>query len=65
MQTSGANRPDKPRLLRGCCGRIAEFRGSYFVVMRTGCVGLGAAGEIAKVSQAFQPSGRCSAPNSL
>jgi hypothetical protein len=30
-----------------------------------GGAGMGGAREIAKVSQVFQPSGRCSAPNSL
>jgi len=44
---------------------IANYN-RYFVIMCLGgALGVGAAGEIAKVSQTFQPSGRCSAPNSL
>jgi hypothetical protein len=33
--------------------------------MRRGVDGMGAAGEIENVTQAFQPSGRCSAANSF
>jgi hypothetical protein len=38
----------------------------YFVSIGLGLVpGVGGAGEIVKVTQVFQPSGRCSAANSL
>lgn len=41
-------------------------RRDYFVLIRFGgAVGVGAAGEIENVTQAFQPSGRLSAANSL
>lgn len=38
---------------------------SYLVRRREVAAGGGGLGEIAKVTQAFQPSGRCSAANSL
>jgi hypothetical protein len=39
---------------------------TYFVTIGLrGAFGAGGAGEIASVTQVFQPSGRCSAPNSL
>jgi hypothetical protein len=39
---------------------------NYFVSIRRGdALGVGAAGEITSVAQAFQPSGRFSAANSL
>jgi hypothetical protein len=41
------------------------FQVGYFVTMRRGGDGVGAAGEITKVTQVFQPSGRFSAANSL
>ena len=37
----------------------------YFVTMRRGGDGVGAAGEITNVTHVFQPSGRFSAANSL
>ena len=38
----------------------------YFVILGLGGgAGLGGAGEITKVTQVFQPSGRCLASNSL
>ena len=49
----------------GAHQQVRENR--YFVILGLGGGGalVGAAGEITKVSHTFQPSGRCSAPNSL
>ena len=46
---------------------VATQQIGYFVIIRLvdGGASPGAAGEIAIVSHAFQPSGRCSAANSL
>lgn len=41
------------------------FQVGYFVTMRRGGDGVGAAGEITNVTHVFQPSGRFSAANSL
>ena len=41
------------------------FQVGYFVTMRRGADGVGAAGEITNVTHVFQPSGRFSAANSL
>ena len=41
------------------------FQVGYFVIIRRGAVGVGAAGEITNVTHVFQPSGRFSAANSL
>ena len=46
-------------------GHMIFGKDSYFVTIRLVVGGGGAAGVIAIVSHAFQPSGRCSAPNSL
>src|SRR5262245_5252956 len=59
-----------PRLSRVSSFRGLEFadpRLAYFVIIRLvdGGASLGAAGEITNVNQAFQPSGRFSAANSL
>ena len=56
---------EQGQYLRGL--EFADPRLAYFVIIRLvdGGASLGAAGEITKVNQAFQPSGRCSAANSL
>ena len=41
------------------------FQVGYFMTMRRGADGVGAAGEIENVTHVFQPSGRFSAANSL
>ena len=41
------------------------FQVDYFMTMRRGADGVGAAGEITNVTHVFQPSGRFSAANSL
>ena len=41
------------------------FKVGYFMTMRRGADGVGAAGEITNVTHVFQPSGRFSAANSL
>ena len=45
--------------------RDLEFQVGYFMTMRRGADGVGAAGEIENVTHVFQPSGRFSAANSL
>jgi hypothetical protein len=44
---------------------LTRERPRYFVTMRRGADGVGAAGEIENVTHVFQPSGRFSAANSL
>ena len=65
--------PQDP-LIRGCGQSVASprvicatwtFEVGYFVTMRRGADGVGAAGEITNVTHVFQPSGRFSAANSL
>jgi hypothetical protein len=41
------------------------FQVGYFMTMRRGADGVGAAGEITNVTHVFQPSGRFSPANSL
>ena len=41
------------------------FQVGYFMTMRRGADGVGAAGEITNVTHVFRPSGRFSAANSL
>ena len=62
---AGGNDSGLAGLDRAGLTKITMFR-SYFVIMgRDGGGGAAAAGEIAKVIQVFQPSGRFSAANSL
>ena len=61
-------RPDnRYRLPQSALTRSPSVRAAYLETMRFGggAADVGAAGDIDRVSHAFQPSGRCSAPNSL
>ena len=58
---AAASRQRSPRVIDATW----TFQVGYFVTMRRGADGVGAAGEITNVTHVFQPSGRFSAANSL
>jgi hypothetical protein len=65
-QTQPCLPPSKLAVLPAPSNRSVPFRHSYLRISGAfGGVSLGAAADIANVSQAFQPDARCSASNSL
>ncbi len=61
MFAAAASRQRSPRVTDATW----TFQVGYFMTMRRGADGVGAAGEITNVTHVFQPSARFSAANSL
>ena len=61
MFAAAGSRQRSPRVIYATW----TFQVGYFMTMRRGADGVGAAGEITNVTHVFQPSGRFSAANSL